>query len=218
MGIRHLPLVSSVSCACVVVLLGGCTATGERRGGEVESALPSPETALESVTIIPPDRDHDSIPDAVDDCPSSGPEPIVDQSGCELFDRVLSDVVFAPGDYRLGAEARLALMALVVELDSYPGVVLQLEGHTDNRGNAAGNLDLSKRRVMSVARFLVANGIAPERLKPYGYGESRPLASNATPSGRGRNRRIVIERVRDVGPLAEPGAARQNAVNPGSEP
>ena len=122
------------------------------------------------------------------------------------------------------------LERLVADLEAHPDAVLRLSGHTDNRGRAAANLELSKRRVMAVARFLVSRGIVPDRLRPYGYGESRPRTSNRTPLGRERNRRIEIEldaaasaftgeveaapeAVPEPPPpvLAEPDAARQNA-------
>ena len=138
------------------------------------------------------DADRDRVPDMLDDCPDSAVDEIVDRTGCPLFTRVLDGVVFAPNDHRLGAASRLALAGLVDDLEAHPEVVVRLEGHTDNRGTAAANLALSKRRVMSVARFLVARGIAPSRLRPYGFGESRPRAGNATAPGRERNRRIEL--------------------------
>jgi len=143
---------------------------------------------------LPPseDADRDRVPDVGDDCPDSPPGEIVDEVGCALFVRVLDGVVFPPGDHRLGADARIALGALVTDLETHPDVIVRLEGHTDNRGTAAANLELSKLRVMSVARFLVAAGVAPERLRPYGLGESRPRAGNSTETGRERNRRIEI--------------------------
>jgi len=173
------------------------------------------------------DSDRDRVPDDEDDCPATGSGEPVDGSGCALFTRALEGVVFALDDHRLDADARRALERLVADLEAYPDVVLELAGHTDNRGLAVANLRLSKRRVMSVARFLVSRGIAPERLRPYGYGESRPRTSNRTPLGRERNRRIEIElgsaagsapavasgRLPEPPPpvLAEPDAARQNA-------
>lgn len=190
-------------------------------GTEIATA-DSPDLANGDAAVLAPalDADRDRVADGLDDCPDSAPDEIVDEVGCPLFSRVLDGVVFAPGDHRLGAESRLALAGLVDDLEAHPDVVLRLEGHTDNRGTAAANLELSKRRVMSVARFLVARGIAPERLEPYGFGESRPRAGNATAPGRERNRRIEIERVNDTEPpaeaLVEPGAARQNAEWPGN--
>lgn len=212
----------------MAVLLVGCAGAGESRSPGTGAAERAPSAegdvateaadAAARAAATRADRDADGVPDTLDDCPESGPNPVVDANGCDLFDRILQNVSFLPGDHRLGADSRQALMSLVVELNSYPEVIIRLDGHTDNRGNAAGNLELSKRRVMSVARFLVANGIEPERLKPFGFGESRPIASNATANGRERNRRITIRRIRDTAAVAEGGDARQNAAKPENRP
>ena len=101
--------------------------------------------------------------------------------------------MFQAGDHRLDANSRIALDSLIAELARRPTVSISLGGHTDNRGSAEANLQLSKKRVMSVVRYLVSHGVAGTRLKPYGYGESKPVVSNATPEGRARNRRIEVD-------------------------
>ena len=159
------------------------------------------------------DGDGDGVVDDRDDCPDTPDGEVVGEQGCTRFAGALEGVAFAPSDHRLDAASRLALRALVADLQAHPGVVLRIGGHTDNRGTASANLELSKRRVMSVARFLVANGVAPSRLKPYGYGESRPRAGNATEAGRERNRRIEIGQVSPASALAEPGGTGQNAAD-----
>ena len=65
-----------------------------------------------------------------------------------------------------------------------------MEGHTDNRGSAAYNHDLSRRRAASVMRALVQRGIAADRLVAEGYGFDRPVADNRTALGRAKNRRV----------------------------
>ncbi len=65
-----------------------------------------------------------------------------------------------------------------------------MEGHTDNRGTAEYNRDLSQRRARSVVRALVARGIAAGRLVSEGYGFDRPVADNKTALGRAKNRRV----------------------------
>jgi OOP family OmpA-OmpF porin len=73
-----------------------------------------------------------------------------------------------------------------------PNVVILVEGHTDNVGSNRINDALSKRRAESVKRYLVKKGISPRRIKTVGYGERRPIASNATEWGRRLNRRTEI--------------------------
>jgi len=69
----------------------------------------------------------------------------------------------------------------------------RLEGHTDSSGGDEHNLDLSRRRARSVARYLTEQlGVDGDRLVVSGYGEGRPLAPNGTAEGRQRNRRVQI--------------------------
>ena len=77
-------------------------------------------------------------------------------------------------------------------MKEYSQVTGTIEGHTDNAGGDAYNLDLSKRRAASVAKLLVDRyGVEPARLKSEGYGETKPIASNDTAEGRQKNRRIM---------------------------
>jgi len=138
------------------------------------------------------DTDGDRVVDALDECAQTRAGHPVDDQGCELFDGVLQGVNFAPGAAALNAAARKSLDRLILLLRQHQAVVLSIDGHTDNRGSAGDNLALSKKRVMSVVKYLVVKGIDGRRLRPYGYGESRPKVSNATSGGRQQNRRIEI--------------------------
>ncbi len=70
-----------------------------------------------------------------------------------------------------------------------PNMRIQIEGHTDNQGEAAYNQQLSERRANSVAQYLIQKGIAPTRIARKGFGESSPAQSNDTEAGRAANRR-----------------------------
>ena len=72
---------------------------------------------------------------------------------------------------------------------------VEIGGHTDDRGGTASNETLSRQRAEAVRDWLVSHGIDTSRLEVRGYGESRPTASNATPEGRARNRRIEFRRL-----------------------
>ena len=74
----------------------------------------------------------------------------------------------------LRPESKTALDELVVLLNQNPNVTIELSAHTDSRGSDAYNERLSQQRAESVVAYLIANGIAPDRLTPKGYGESRP--------------------------------------------
>jgi len=75
----------------------------------------------------------------------------------------------------------------------YPGRKISIEGHTDNVGNAKYNQGLSERRAAAVKDYLLKNGVSGgERITTAGYGETRPIADNATANGRFQNRRVEI--------------------------
>jgi OOP family OmpA-OmpF porin len=75
------------------------------------------------------------------------------------------------------------------------GAVMRVEvqGHTDATGNPAYNQQLSEARARSVLQALVARGVPVELLSARGYGPQRPIADNATPDGRSKNRRVQFE-------------------------
>jgi outer membrane protein OmpA-like peptidoglycan-associated protein len=81
---------------------------------------------------------------------------------------------------------------------------LSVEGHTDSRGNANHNLDLSRRRAASVMKWLTERGIAKARLESKGFGMTKPIDSNDSDTGRQNNRRVefhILEK--DGKPLSE---------------
>jgi outer membrane protein OmpA-like peptidoglycan-associated protein len=78
-------------------------------------------------------------------------------------------------------------------MKTYPDTTAVIEGHTDSRGSAARNLKISKRRAQSIKKYFTDTfGISPERITAEGLGETRPIASNATPDGRQKNRRVQV--------------------------
>ena len=89
------------------------------------------------------------------------------------------------------------LRAVGSVLVRHPGLQIEVGGHTDAVGSEADNERLSQARAESVVAFLVAAGVARERLAAVGYGERRPVASGATETGRALNRRVefvVVDR------------------------
>jgi outer membrane protein OmpA-like peptidoglycan-associated protein len=78
-------------------------------------------------------------------------------------------------------------------LTRYPETLIRVEGHTDSVGTEQYNLDLSYRRANSVRDLLVQRGVNISRIQPVGFGETRPIATNATEAGRQLNRRVEIK-------------------------
>lgn len=98
---------------------------------------------------------------------------------------------FDKADIRSDAATALAQLATVVR--AYPAGRVELEGHTDAKGDDAYNQRLSLRRADSVKRWLAEReGIAAERFTTRGAGESRPVASNDDDAGRQKNRRVEV--------------------------
>jgi outer membrane protein OmpA-like peptidoglycan-associated protein len=82
-------------------------------------------------------------------------------------------------------------------LKQKPDVKVEIEGHTDNVGNAAKNKSLSEARAKAVREVLVKKyGIAADRVTAKGYGMEKPVAGNDTPEGRAKNRRVDAVRVK----------------------
>lgn len=104
-------------------------------------------------------------------------------------------IYFAFGSATLVRESDVALTAVSDLLRANPSWVVTIEGHTDNIGSKASNLDLSERRAAAVRDALVARfHIVPARLSAAGFGDTRPVAPNATIEGRARNRRVELSR------------------------
>ena len=84
------------------------------------------------------------------------------------------------------------LSSVAVVLVEYEKTLVDVSGHTDNTGSESYNQALSQRRAQAVASYLQAQGVQPVRLQVSGYGETRPIADNATEQGRAQNRRVEI--------------------------
>ncbi|NEX92693.1 OmpA family protein [Caulobacter sp. 17J65-9] len=92
----------------------------------------------------------------------------------------------------LDAASLATIDELAAILTAYPNAVVVVEGHTDNVGEPAANMELSKRRAEAVRDALYAKGVAKERASGVGYGETKPIASNDTEEGRAKNRRTDL--------------------------
>jgi len=148
-----------------------------------------------------PDDDDDGIPNPQDKCPDvPGPalnegcppnedEPLVEIESERL---TLRDAIqFDFGKDTIKPESDKILNQIARLLSQNPDVKsIRVEGHTDNVGSRAYNLDLSQRRAASVVRALVARGVTRGILFPKGFGFDRPVADNATALGRAKNRRV----------------------------
>lgn len=105
----------------------------------------------------------------------------------------LNNIFFEQSRHFLQKASYLELNRLAKILRDYPTVEIQLEGHTDNQGDPKLNLQLSVDRVNEVKRYLNSKGISKNRIATVGYGDTRPIASNAEEETRKLNRRVEFK-------------------------
>src|SRR5215813_9199352 len=99
----------------------------------------------------------------------------------------MSDVLFRTGSFELALDARERLAKVSGIVLAYPGIRLQVEGHTDNVGGDEYNQQLSEKRAQAVRDYLVEQGIAADAITWRGFGKTTPIASNDTADGRRQN-------------------------------
>jgi outer membrane protein OmpA-like peptidoglycan-associated protein len=104
----------------------------------------------------------------------------------------MSDVLFDFGSYTLRPAAREKLAKVAGIFLAYPGLTLQVEGHTDSVGSDEMNQRLSEMRAGAVRDYLVEQGVAAATITSRGFGKTRPVATNDTAEGRAQNRRVEL--------------------------
>ena len=102
------------------------------------------------------------------------------------------NLTFATGSANIDGKTAVEVDNMSAILKAYPGVKVNVEGYTDNTGNAAANVQLSQARANSVKARLMAKGISGDRVMTKGYGDANPKADNGTAEGRAANRRIEM--------------------------
>ncbi len=147
-----------------------------------------------------PDRDMDQIVDAVDACPDQpgAPDPDPKKNGCPGLVQIKNNqivitqpIFFETGKDKILAKSFPVLQAVVNALVLHPDIErISVEGHTDSKGKAEKNQELSERRARAAMTWLIEHGIGAERLESHGFGQDKPIADNATEQGRAANRRV----------------------------
>lgn len=154
------------------------------------------------------DNDLDNIDDMADLCPNEAG--IEAERGCPKVykDVVLTDkavvitqqVHFQTNRAVIKSESHGLLNTVAQVLSDYPSIRVEVQGHTDDRGANKANLLLSQQRAESVRAYLITRNVEPYRMRAKGYGETRPIDSNKTVSGRAANRRVEFVRIDNEGP------------------
>lgn len=105
----------------------------------------------------------------------------------------LYNIFFKFGQATLEPESYFELDRMISVMGQNPTMVIEIQGHTDNVGSAEANLRLSQQRADAVRDYFVIKKIALDRVKSVGFGEAKPIASNATTEGQAKNRRVEFE-------------------------
>ena len=149
-----------------------------------------------------PDTDGDGVLDKDDKCPSV--KGTVANSGCpevtseiqNTLNEYAKTILFDTGKATIKQHSAEVLADIIQILKNHPTSKFTVEGHTDSVGSETLNRKLSNARAISVKDYLTNNGIENFRLSAIGHGESQPIDTNRTKSGRANNRRVEINLVK----------------------
>lgn len=109
----------------------------------------------------------------------------------------IKGINFASGSAKIRPNPNKELDKLAGVMSDNPDMEIMISGHTDSQGGKAYNIDLSRRRAVNVMEYLIKKGIDKKRLSAKGYGPAKPVASNRTANGRAKNRRIMVEVIKE---------------------
>ena len=151
---------------------------------------PCPAPAPEKVAVAPEPAPAPA-PAYVAPAPAPAPAYVAPQPAAPQK-LVLEGVNFDFDKATLRQEDVSELDKNVEALKAWGDVNIEVAGHTDSMGSDAYNMKLSQRRAEAVRNFLISRGVAADRLSAKGYGESQPVADNATEEGRFKNRRVEL--------------------------
>ncbi|MBM3679091.1 MAG: hypothetical protein FJW96_14640, partial [Actinobacteria bacterium] len=150
----------------------------------------------------PDDQDSDGIPDKADKCPTEPedkngikdddgcPDALATVTGTEI--EIRGVINFANNDTKIvGAKSYEILDAVAAIMKEHTEIkLIEVQGHTDGRGNADKNMKLSDGRAAACRDYLVSKGVEATRFEAKGYGQTKPIADNKTQKGRDQNRRV----------------------------
>jgi len=205
--LRTKTLLMLVAGSLALPALVGCAAKAsfQAGGGEAQppppppppppAPAPAPEPTTTAATPIPPPAEQKPAE-------TKPAEPVKSDA------KVSGDKVTIPGKIEFDTglatlknaeETNKALDQVKAFLDTNPRITkLRIEGHTDNAGNADGNVELSGQRALAVKAAVVAKGVPKERMIAVGCGQTKPIADNSTDDGKAKNRRTEF-RIAEVG-------------------
>ena len=187
--------------AGVKVDASGCPldSDGDKVPDYLDKCPNTPAGASVDANGCPLDRDGDGVPDFQDRCPDrAGP---ASNKGCpeikaeqkKILNEATKYINFDFNKATLKASSYPRLNQMVSILNEYPDYSLSIAGHTDSKGDDNYNLRLSYERAAAARKYMLDHGIPAERIEARGYGETKPVASNATAAGQALNRRVDFD-------------------------
>jgi outer membrane protein OmpA-like peptidoglycan-associated protein len=179
-----------------------------------------PDTFQDDDGCPDPDNDGDGLLDVNDACPNE--HGLENTQGCpKVYKNVVvtdaavvikEQVHFATNKAVIRPQSFALLDTVAQALNDFPGIRVEVQGHTDDRGSDRKNLKLSQQRAEAVRSYLISRGIEPFRMTAVGYGEKRPIDSNSTEVGRAANRRVEFVRTDEHAQKRSAGAAQEGGV------
>lgn len=145
------------------------------------------------------DKDQDGVLDKDDNCPETAGT--IENKGCPKIDEKIEKILkTAFNDLEFETNKDVILPSSFQSLDELATVLieksdwkLEISGHTDNVGDAKKNMELSRKRAEAVKKFMIEKGVESTRLSVFYFGKTKPIASNTTPEGRQKNRRVEMK-------------------------
>lgn len=137
----------------------------------------------------------------------SGVDVTETDNGQAIMVNLPDGVTFDVASYTLKPQFRETLDKIAESMNKYPSSLIDVYGHTDSTGSDSYNQTLSENRAKTVANYLSAKGVSAARIRSQGFGETMPVADNATEEGRSKNRRVEIKIV----PISEEEARAARA-------
>lgn len=158
------------------------------------------KTIRDTIKVGPSDEDYDGVPNAKDKCPNTPRSVLkVDANGCPVIEMksganiVLQGINFSLGSAKIRSSSNKTLAKAAKAIKAAPTVKVEIQGHTDNSGTEAVNLNLSIERANAVMSALLKLGVPADQMATVGYGPTKPISDNATENGRAQNRRVEFK-------------------------
>jgi len=169
----------------------GCPLDSDHDGvyDNVDKCPNTPAGVSVNVNGCPIDSDNDGVADYLDKCPNTPAGVKVDKNGCPVVFNF--DITFDNDSAVIKPQFMKKVQEFAQFLKSNPAYNAEIQGYTDSKGSESYNQKLSERRAKAVYNALINLGVSKDRLKYKGYGEANPIASNDTPDGRAKNRRVI---------------------------